>query len=111
MSDTDAQIHDIDSTTLAAWLKNGEVLLVDVREHNEHAGARIEGSRLNPLSAFNPHAFTPAAGQKLVLYCGSGVRSREAGERLIATGHPEAFHLAGGLMDWKKAGFPVQGAR
>jgi rhodanese-related sulfurtransferase len=39
------------------------------------------------------------------------MRSRKAGKKLITTGHDEAFHLAGGLMDWKKSGFPVQGAR
>ena len=105
------KIHDVASATLAAWLENGEAMLVDVRETAEHAGARIEGSHLNPLSSFDPTAFTPDAGQKLVLYCGSGMRSRKAGKKLIATGHDEAFHLAGGLMDWKKSGFPVQGAR
>ncbi len=105
------KVHDITCETLAAWLKDGEVLLVDVREAGEHAGARIAGSYLNPLSRFDPQAFTPDSGQKLVLYCGSGMRLRKAGKKLIATGHSEAFHLAGGLMDWKRAGLPVQSTR
>ena len=75
------KIHDITSDTLAAWLENGEALLVAVRETAEHAGACFEGSLLNPLSAFDPNAFTPDAGQKLVLYCGSGMRSRKAGKK------------------------------
>jgi rhodanese-related sulfurtransferase len=61
------KIHDVTSATLAAWLENGEAMLVDVRETAEHAGARIEGSHLNPLSSFDPTAFTPDAGQHLVL--------------------------------------------
>ena len=73
--------------------------------------ARIEGSCLNPLSRFDPTACSLREGKRLVLYCGSGMRSRKAGKKLIANGHSEAFHLAGGLMDWKKAGFPVQCAR
>ncbi len=105
-----SKVHDITCDTLATWLENGEALLVDVRETGEHAGARIAGSHLNPLSRFDPTAFTPVEGQKLVLYCGSGMCSRKAGKKLIALGHREAFHLAGGLMDWKRAGFPVQSA-
>jgi rhodanese-related sulfurtransferase len=108
MNDREAPIHDIDPATLATWLENGEVLLVDVRENAEHADARIKGSRLNPLSVFNPSAFEPGDGQKLVLYCAAGMRSHQAGEILIASGHAEAYHLAGGLKEWVKAGLPIE---
>lgn len=110
MSKNDAKIQDINSSTLAEWLKKGEAFLVDVRENSEHEGAHIEGSLLNPLSRFDPAACTPDEGQKLVLYCGSGMRSRKAGKQLIASGHGGAFNLEGGIMRWAKSGYPVQSA-
>ena len=100
-------IRDIDCNTLADWLQKDEAFLVDVREVEEHAGAHIAGSRLNPLSAFDPLACTPGEGQKLVLYCGSGMRSMEACKMLIANGGGDAFNLVGGIMAWHKAGHPI----
>jgi len=100
-------IQNIDCNTLADWLQKGEAFLVDVREAGEHAGAHIAGSSLNPLSAFDPSACTPGAGQKLVLYCGSGMRSMKAGKMLAASSQAETFNLAGGIMAWQKAGHPV----
>ena len=100
-------IQDINCTTLADWLKKGEAFLVDVREAGEHAGAHIAGAQLNPLSAFDPSACTPGDGQKLVLYCGSGMRSMKAGKMVAAGGQAETFNLAGGIMAWQKAGHPI----
>jgi rhodanese-related sulfurtransferase len=104
---SNGKIQDIDCNTLADWLKKGEAFLVDVREAGEHAGARIAGSTLNPLSAFDPSACTPGEGQKLVLYCGSGMRSMKAGKMLLAAGGGDAFNLVGGIQAWHKAGHPI----
>lgn len=48
------RLEEIDATVLKAWVEKNEVVLVDVREPSEHAGERISGARLVPLSNFNP---------------------------------------------------------
>jgi len=89
-----------------AWLANGEILLVDVREPNEYAFERIHGALLYPLSTFDPKAL-PGEGRKLVLQCGSGKRSLMAAHQLQAAGHGHLTHLEGGIQAWKAAGLPV----
>lgn len=100
------QVTDATPEQVHAWLRNGEILLVDVREANEYAFERIHGALLFPLSTFDPGAL-PAEGRKLVLQCGSGKRSLMAAHKLQAAGHAQLTHLAGGLQAWKAAGLPV----
>lgn len=101
-------LREVEAPVLRGWLERGEAVLVDVREPAEHAAARIEGSALHPLSAFDPRAVLGADGRKLVLYCRTGNRSGQAGRRLLAGGYTEVHHLRGGLMAWTEAGCPVE---
>lgn len=96
---------EIDATTLKAWLDTGDALLVDVREPAEHAGERIPGAQLRPLSRFDAAQVPQVAGKKVVLYCQSGNRSAQAGRQLLAAGVPQVWHVQGGLQTWKDAGY------
>ena len=99
----------IDARTLAEWLRAGEADLYDVREPAEFAAERIPGSRLVPLSSFDPAAIGGGAGRRAVLHCKSGVRCGVAAEMLRAAGHPGPLHrLAGGIEAWKSAGGPTE---
>ncbi|MCJ7453451.1 MAG: rhodanese-like domain-containing protein [Steroidobacteraceae bacterium] len=101
-----AQVIDATPEQVDAWLKAGEILLVDVREANEYAFERIHGALLYPLSTF--HAATlPTEGRRLVLQCAGGRRSLTAAHQLQAAGHHQVTHLAGGLQAWKAAGLPL----
>lgn len=102
----DKNVTDATPEQVNAWLKAGEILLVDVREANEYAFERIHGALLYPLSTFDPGAL-PTEGRRLVLQCGSGKRSLMAAHKLLAAGHAHLTHLAGGLQAWKAAGLPV----
>jgi rhodanese-related sulfurtransferase len=102
----DPHVTDATPEQVHAWLTNGEILLVDVREANEYAFERIHGAVLYPLSTFDPMAL-PAEGRRLVLHCGSGKRSIMAAHKLHAAGHAHLTHLAGGIQAWKAAGLPV----
>jgi rhodanese-related sulfurtransferase len=102
----DKSLTDATPEQVHAWLNNGEILLVDVREANEFAFERIHGALLYPLSTFDPKAL-PTEGRKLVLHCGSGKRSTMAAHKLQAAGHGHLTHLAGGIQAWKAAGLPV----
>lgn len=96
-------IH-VDIATMQKWLRDGEAVLVDVREAEEYLEERIPGAMTLPLSRFDATALPQAPGKKTVLVCFVGGRSARAAELLFAAGHNQAFHLDGGLFAWKEAG-------
>lgn len=103
-------VTEIDAATLRSWLEAGSAVIIDVREPDEHAAERIPGSRLLPLSRFDPAQVPPSDGIKVVLHCRTGRRSADAAARLLASGRAEAIHLRGGIEAWKAANYPVERA-
>lgn len=100
------QLQVIDAATLKALLDEDQVTLVDVREPAEHAGEKIAGSILVPLSNFDPQKI-PNTGKQLILQCQTGNRSAQAAQKLFAAGYSEVTHLEGGLNAWKQAKLPT----
>lgn len=99
------KLNSLHPTQLKQQLEAGETLLIDVREPSEHAGEKIDGAQLMPLSRFNP-ADIPG-DRAFVLYCQSGNRSAQAAQKLFAAGFEQVSHLDGGLNAWKQAGHPT----
>ncbi len=97
----------VDGKTLQQWLQRNEALLVDVREPAEFSAEHIDGARLLPLSKFEPAQVPASNGVKVVMQCKSGMRSRQAADRLINAGAAEVWQLEGGIEAWKSAGLPV----
>jgi rhodanese-related sulfurtransferase len=83
------------------------VLLVDVREPNEYAAARIPGAVLLPLSTFDPSALPSPDVCDVIFHCKAGGRSAKAVELCLAKGVGHTKHLVGGFDAWKSAGLPV----
>jgi rhodanese-related sulfurtransferase len=100
-------LSPIDPQTLKRRLDAGEAILIDIREHDEHAREHILGARLAPLSAIDAHDFDRDHGKIAVFHCKSGMRTQANAARLIAKGFREAYFLEGGLEAWKAAGLPV----
>lgn len=100
-------IQPVDAHTLKQWFDRGSVLLVDVREPGEYAGAHIPGAVLMPLSTFDPDQLPTDAHKIRVLYCRTGNRSEHAAQRLIDVGIEPVLHLAGGIEDWQHRDYPV----
>ena len=76
--------------------------VVDVREPYEWRVARIEGSRLVPLSAFGEGARALDPSRETVLLCHHGVRSMAAAEHLAALGFRRVWSLVGGIDRWSR---------
>jgi rhodanese-related sulfurtransferase len=104
------QIQVVDPATIRTWWDAGQVVLVDVRERDEHAAERIEGAINLPLSSFNPAQIPkPEAGQHLVIHCRSGVRCGTASGHLAASGWKgEIVRMRGGILGWKAADYPTR---
>lgn len=45
---------------------------------------------------------------KIVLYCRSGRMSTIAAEVLVREGYTNIWNLAGGMIEWEKAGYPIE---
>jgi len=106
--ETNPQQQAIEPDLLSAWLRDGQTLLIDVREDFEHAEERIPGSTLHALSKFDADRIrTEAADRRVVFHCRSGKRSGEALAKYAAAGG-SAFHLAGGIEAWKAAGLQIR---
>lgn len=87
-------------------------LVVDVREQWEWNVGHIPEAQLMPLEGI--YAFGRVAAQlprdrDIVFVCESGQRSAVASEIALVAGlAPDQVHnLAGGMVGWRRAGFPV----
>jgi rhodanese-related sulfurtransferase len=103
-------VEDVSLPDLKGGLADGSIELVDVREANEWADARIPGATFNPLSAFDVEALPKAApGKRIVLHCRSGRRSVTALGLAQSGGRPDIkAHFGGGMLEWQGAGEPVE---
>jgi rhodanese-related sulfurtransferase len=88
-------------------MKRGDIVLVDVREAQEHTAERIDGAKLHPLSSFDPASLP--SGKEIVLHCGSGKRSETAYKACLKAGVSVRSHMGGGIQAWKAAGLPTVG--
>ena len=109
--------EDVGGATLEHWTPEelraardaGEVVVVDVRTVPEFAFERIEGALLAPMAELDPRSLPAQQGKRLVLHCGSGMRSRKVAETCLAAGFDRIAHLDGGFGAWKSAGLPYLG--
>lgn len=98
----------LSATAFMAAAESGRYQLVDVRTPAEHAAGHLAGSTLiDWTSPDYEQAFARLdAKRPVLLYCHSGGRSEQALEHLAQRGY-QVQHLDGGIVAWRKAGFPV----
>lgn len=100
----------IDAVTLKTWLDQGEALLIDVREPEEHQEASISGAQLIPLATLALSKIKVPAGKKLVIHCAGGVRGAKGCEKLLAErADLEVYNLQGGIKAWIQVNYPTLG--
>lgn len=81
------------------------IVLIDVRTPSEYDFEHVGGALLAPMSAFDPARLPGSPEDRpIVLYCGSGMRSRRMAEKCLAAGFPKIAHMAGGFNAWKQGG-------
>ncbi|MEN2738503.1 molybdopterin-synthase adenylyltransferase MoeB [Microbacterium sp. X-17] len=79
--------------------------LIDVREPDEVALARIPGSRSVPLSRLRREGVLDGIPResRIVLYCKAGPRARAAASLLRETGYTDVRVFDGGMDEWGRA--------
>ncbi len=108
MTDVPPKVRDLTPEDVARGLREGRVLLVDVREPNETAIESYPDAAHVPLSMFDPAAIPDPAGKEVVFACRSGKRSVTASLAAQERGYAYDAHLAGGIIAWKAAGLPTK---
>ena len=98
-------IQEITVDQLAELLEHG-ARLVDVREPNEYAAARVPDATLVPLAEVPDHLDEFPEGSPTYVICRSGARSMRACEYVAAHGR-EAVNVAGGTLAWIESGRQV----
>lgn len=102
------EVTNLTPEQVAAGMRAGTMLLVDVREPNETALERYPDAVIVPLSAFDPAEIPDPQGKQVVFACRSGRRSVTASLAAQDRGFAYGAHLAGGIIAWKAAGLPTE---
>jgi adenylyltransferase/sulfurtransferase len=96
-------MDSITTTELRTLLKGDyQGLLIDVREPDEHASARIAGSRLIPLKSLADQLGSLPRDREILVHCKSGMRSAKAVRLLLDRGFTRVKNVAGGIDAWLK---------
>ena len=101
-------IDVVDRDELAARLRDGRVVLLDVRPEAEYAAAHIAGARSVPLGELRRQLKALPAGSEVVAYCRGPycVYADDAVRELRRRGF-QAARLEDGFPEWQRAGLPV----
>ena len=96
---------ETDVASVKQMLDRGEkFILLDCREPDEHAAARIAGSRLIPMREIPARLAELAAhkDERIVVHCHHGGRSMRVTNFLRQQGFSQAQNMAGGIDAWSQ---------
>jgi rhodanese-related sulfurtransferase len=82
------------------YADGGEVVLLDVREHDELTVAAVAGAVHIPMREIPERLAELDVDKTLVVMCHSGGRSRRVAEYLLGLGFTTIFNLKGGIDAW-----------
>ncbi|MDR6906897.1 queuine tRNA-ribosyltransferase [Agromyces sp. 3263] len=92
---TPAEVHTVDGAHI-----------LDVREPDEVAQARIEGAQHIPLGSLVERLAEVPRDRTVYVLCHVGGRSAQATQYLESEGF-DAVNVTGGIVGWYRAGLPV----
>ena len=83
------------------------VFVLDVRQPEEWIDYHIPGTTLIPLGDLEGRMDELPRDQEIVVVCRSGNRSGVGRDALIKAGFTDVTSMAGGLVQWRAAGYPT----
>lgn len=101
-------VEVVDRDQLAARLRRGDLIVLDVRPGAEYRAGHIAGARSLPIADLRRHLRALPKGAEVVAYCRGPycVYADEAVRELNRKGF-RARRLIDGFPEWKRAGLPV----
>jgi rhodanese-related sulfurtransferase len=106
------EVETISRAELAERLGRGDVVLVDVRPHEEFEAGHIDGALSIPIDEFAKRLAELPAEHEIVAYCRGPfcAYAHDAVRQLQAAGR-EAKRLDVGWPEWRLAGLPSEATR
>ena len=87
--------------------RDSGAFILDVRQPEEWNEFHVPDSTLIPLGDLAARAAELPKDQEIVIVCRSGNRSAQARDILLGAGFTQVTSMAGGLTQWKAAGYPT----
>jgi molybdopterin/thiamine biosynthesis adenylyltransferase/rhodanese-related sulfurtransferase len=101
-----AQITEVDTNDSAARVAAGGVIVLDVREPDEHEQGALIGALHIPRGHLEAQIESKIVDKNapVIVYCAGGVRSAFAAKTLQELGYTNVLSMAGGFGKWKDEG-------
>ncbi|QTN21158.1 rhodanese-like domain-containing protein [Rhizobacter sp. AJA081-3] len=95
--------------TARAEFEAGRVVLIDIREPNEHATGVARGARLLPMSQLGQRLgeISTDPKQPVLLICNTQNRSSRTLKALRERGYGHVRYVEGGMSEWARRGWPM----
>ncbi|GGP42190.1 hypothetical protein GCM10009347_07410 [Shewanella algicola] len=122
ISEVKNNIIEVSTQQLLSAMLNPEVIIIDVREHEEFLAGHIEGAvnlprgvlemKIHEHPSVSHHcewefALNELSDKDIYLICRTGGRSALAAASLQNMGFTKPLSVAGGMVQWQQDGFPV----
>ena len=92
-----SKYETIDTNKALELIDTGAIIL-DVRTVDEFNREHIPNAINIPLDQIDTIGFDN--GSSIIVYCQSGMRSKEAVEKMYDLGYTSLYNLDGGLLNW-----------
>ncbi|AZG73371.1 rhodanese-like domain-containing protein [Shewanella livingstonensis] len=122
ISEIKVNIIEVTTHELHTAMSNHEVVIIDVREHEEFLTGHLAGAinfprgvlemKIHEHPSVSHHcewllALNELAEKDIYLICRTGGRSALAADSLQHMGFTKPLSVAGGMMQWQLDGFPL----
>lgn len=102
------RLNAVDRQRLLERMRNGQVVVLDVRAASEYEAGHIPGARSIPLEQLESALKSIPRSKEIVAYCrGLYCGLAEDAVALLRSKGYRASRIHDSIVDWKDAGFPV----
>ena len=104
-----SELEAVDRATLAERIREGNVLVLDVRPGAEYVAGHIVGARSVPIDELERRLRNVPDGTQIVAYCrGPYCVFADEAVRMLHEHGFSAARLEDGFPEWRRAGLPVE---
>ncbi len=100
--------QEVDVQTVYEIQDRDDVYVLDVREQSEYDEKHIPNVTLLPMSEIQNRLDEIPTDKEVIVTCRSGNRSGQVTQFLEQNGFENVHNMAGGIVAWEQAGFPVE---
>jgi rhodanese-related sulfurtransferase len=101
--------HQVSLDEARQLLEQGQALVFDIREPDEHATGVAQGMRLLPMSQLEKRVseIPNDPAQPVLIICNTQNRSSRVVEAIREAGWTHVRYVNGGMSEWAKRGWPM----